>query len=249
MTNKKISALLSATTPLAGTELVPIAQSSATTSVSVANLTAGRLISASGITVTANTNPVNGVNLYGTNSLGLYTNSTVSIYINASQNIGIGNQSPQVPLDIGPATTSGLATYPGLLRITGYNTASTSAQGLEFQGRGDGAGFGNRISNRSNNGDLVFEGRANSATWTELVRMFPSGGVSIGNTTDPGATNLSVSGTIKANGYTVATLPTGVTGARAYVTNALAPSFGAIVVGGGAITIPVFYNGSNWIVG
>jgi len=84
---------------------------------------------------------------------------------------------------------------------------------------------------------------------SERARVFTSGGVSIGNTTDPGATNLSVSGTINTSGYTVATLPTGVTGARAYVTNALTPTFGATVVGGGAVTIPVFYNGTNWIVG
>ena len=60
--------------------------------------------------------------------------------------------------------------------------------------------------------------------------------------------NLSVTGTIKTGGYTVAGLPAGVTGARTYVTNALAPSYGATVVGGGAVTIPVFYNGTNWIV-
>jgi len=48
-------------------------------------------------------------------------------------------------------------------------------------------------------------------------------------------------------GYTVATLPTGVVGMRAYVTNALAPAYGVTVVGGGAVTIPVFYNGTNWI--
>ena len=78
--------------------------------------------------------------------------------------------------------------------------------------------------------------------------MFSSGGVSIGNTSDPGAKNLSVSGTVQTQGYTVATLPTGVTGMRAYVTNALAPSYGSTVVGGGSVTIPVFYNGTNWIV-
>jgi len=50
-------------------------------------------------------------------------------------------------------------------------------------------------------------------------------------------------------GYTVATLPAGVVGMRAYVTNALAPSYGVAVAGGGAVTIPVFYNGTNWIVG
>ena len=42
MSNTKISALTSATTPLAGTETLPIVQSSTTKQVSVANLTAGR---------------------------------------------------------------------------------------------------------------------------------------------------------------------------------------------------------------
>ena len=41
MSNTKISALTSATTPLAGTEVLPIVQSSATVKVSVANLTPG----------------------------------------------------------------------------------------------------------------------------------------------------------------------------------------------------------------
>ena len=63
------------------------------------------------------------------------------------------------------------------------------------------------------------------------------------------STGLAVTGTVNTSGYAVATLPTGVTGARAYVTNALAPTFGSAVVGGGAVTIPVFYNGANWIVG
>jgi hypothetical protein len=45
MSNSKISALASATTPLAGTETLPIVQSSTTKQVSVANLTAGRAVS------------------------------------------------------------------------------------------------------------------------------------------------------------------------------------------------------------
>jgi hypothetical protein len=35
---------------------------------------------------------------------------------------------------------------------------------------------------------------------------------------------------------------------RTYVTDALAPSFGVTVAGSGAVTIPVFYDGANWIV-
>jgi hypothetical protein len=47
--------------------------------------------------------------------------------------------------------------------------------------------------------------------------------------------------------YTVATLPTGVQGDNAYVTDALAPTYMATVVGGGSVVTPVFYNGSSWI--
>lgn len=50
MADTKISALPASTTPLAGTEVLPIVQSGTTKQVSVANLTAGRAISASAIT-------------------------------------------------------------------------------------------------------------------------------------------------------------------------------------------------------
>lgn len=46
MADKKISALTAATTPLAGTEVLPIVQGGSTVKVSVANLTAGRATSA-----------------------------------------------------------------------------------------------------------------------------------------------------------------------------------------------------------
>jgi hypothetical protein len=49
--------------------------------------------------------------------------------------------------------------------------------------------------------------------------------------------------------YAVASLPSGVQGMKAMVNNALTPSFGVAVVGGGTVVTPVFYNGSAWIVG
>jgi hypothetical protein len=51
MADKKISALTAATTPLAGTEVLPIVQSGATVKVAVSDLTAGRAISASSVTI------------------------------------------------------------------------------------------------------------------------------------------------------------------------------------------------------
>jgi hypothetical protein len=53
MPNSKISALTSATTPAAGTEVLPIVQSSATKQISIANLTAGRAVAADTLTVNA----------------------------------------------------------------------------------------------------------------------------------------------------------------------------------------------------
>lgn len=53
MTSKKISALTAATTPLAGTEVLPVVQSGATKQVTVANLTAGRAVSAASLALTS----------------------------------------------------------------------------------------------------------------------------------------------------------------------------------------------------
>jgi len=49
MANKKISALTAASTPLAGTEVLPIVQSGATVKVSVSDLTTGRTQTSNGI--------------------------------------------------------------------------------------------------------------------------------------------------------------------------------------------------------
>lgn len=54
MADKKISALTAASTPLAGTEVLPIVQSGSTVQVSVANLTLGRAVSTAGGTFTDN---------------------------------------------------------------------------------------------------------------------------------------------------------------------------------------------------
>jgi hypothetical protein len=59
---------------------------------------------------------------------------------------------------------------------------------------------------------------------------------------------INAGAAINLKGYTVATLPTPTMGDIAYVTDALTPASLAIVVGGGSSVVPVFYNGTNWIV-
>lgn len=79
MADKKISALSSATTPLAGTEVLPIVQSGATVKVPVADLTKGRTVSATGVTTEGATN------------LGLGTNGTTTgVTVTPAGNIGVG---------------------------------------------------------------------------------------------------------------------------------------------------------------
>lgn len=56
-----------------------------------------------------------------------------------------------------------------------------------------------------------------------------------------------LSNTLRLKAYTVGTLPAGTAGDTAYVTDALTPAFLTIVVGGGAVVTPVFYNGTNWV--
>ena len=59
-------------------------------------------------------------------------------------------------------------------------------------------------------------------------------------------------GTLLPAVYTVGTLPSALTsgnGARAHVSDALAPTFGATVAGGGSESTPVYSDGTNWKVG
>lgn len=58
---------------------------------------------------------------------------------------------------------------------------------------------------------------------------------------------ISATTTIKTGGYTVGTLPAGVTGDRAYVTDATAPTYLGALTGGGAVVCPVFKNASAWV--
>ena len=62
-----------------------------------------------------------------------------------------------------------------------------------------------------------------------------------------GLGNSTFTGTMKMKEYTVATLPTPTGTAYATVTDALAPTYMATVVGGGAVVTPVFYNGTVWV--
>lgn len=68
-------------------------------------------------------------------------------------------------------------------------------------------------------------------------------------TNTPSTSATTIAGTLKTNGYTVSTLPAGAIGMRSYVTDQTTscPITGGALTGSGAITCPVFYNGTAWV--
>lgn len=84
MADKKISALTSSSTPLTGTEVLPIVQSSATVKVAVSDLTAGRAVSASSFTPSGSTVPANGMYLPAANEVAFATNTILRASIKST---------------------------------------------------------------------------------------------------------------------------------------------------------------------
>jgi hypothetical protein len=117
MANSKISALTSATTPLAGTETLPIVQSSTTKQVSVANLTAGRAVAAGTLVVGSTAKQAN-------NSFEVNVNTSYAGFI---QNTGSGTGGTP----INPSTNYGLH--------IGWNRSNGNAESNLVWGSGVGA--------------------------------------------------------------------------------------------------------------
>jgi len=124
MADKKISALTGATTPLAGTEVLPIVQGGNTVKVSVANLTAGRSIAtndivASGeLTSTTNNARISRYRSTGTNYFDWASGQTLAFGTQTSQG-GAGRVSKVNFLDNGDVTN-----------VTGNFVVGTAGKGI-----------------------------------------------------------------------------------------------------------------------
>lgn len=99
------------------------------------------------------------------------------------------------------------------------------------------------------NAGTATSGAAISADTSGILQL-QSGSTPTTAVTIDASQNSTFAGWVKMPVYTVATLPTaGTAGRRALVSNALAPTILTAVVGGGAVTVPVYDNGTTWIVG
>ena len=160
MANTKISALTSATTPLAGTEVLPIVQSGATVKVAVSDLTAGRAISATAVTATT------GNFVVGTSGQGVDFSATPGT--GTSELLADYEEGTWTPIDGSGAglsfvSATGYYTKIGRIVTVVFNvaypaTASASAArvgGLPFTSANTGSGLSNGCFNTNNSAQLV----------------------------------------------------------------------------------------------
>jgi hypothetical protein len=128
MANSKISALTSATAPLAGTETLPIVQSGSTVKVAVSDLTAGRAVSAASLALTTTPLPVtsggtgtataftSGSAIFAGAS-GVYSqNNTRYFWDNTNFYLGIANNTPDQPITIDASSGFGIGLRQSIYR-------------------------------------------------------------------------------------------------------------------------------------
>lgn len=157
MADKKISQLSAATTPLAGTEVLPIVQSGSTVKVSVANLTAGRSTSVGFLDVAATAGKVG--NLNTTNANGLYltgqTNGTSRWDFGSAKQVfnagteadfGLGTRGGYLALGVN-AEHLKIASGGNATVTTGNLVVGTAAKGIDFSANAGAAGMTSELLN------------------------------------------------------------------------------------------------------
>ena len=143
MADVKISALPLASTPLAGTEVLPIVQSATTDQVSVANLTAGRAVSALSLTLTGTplavgsggtglTSLTAGYIPFGAGTSAFGSDSNL-FWDNTNKRLGVGTSSPQTTLHANTAANN-TTSYP--IYVDNISTTGVTASGIAFTNGG-----------------------------------------------------------------------------------------------------------------
>ena len=146
MADVKISQLPASTTPLDGTEVLPIVQSATTKQVSIANVTAGRDMAAKSIALTDALTPANGgtgtATAFTSGSVvfagasGVYTQRNANFFWdNTNYRLGIGTTSPGVSLSVGGTDAVKVPVGTTAERPTGatgyirFNSTNTTFEG------------------------------------------------------------------------------------------------------------------------
>ncbi len=238
------------------------------------NAVGGNLVLSSGISTGTGTSNII-MNIYKAGGSGTSDNSATQMFsVNGNGTISVGTttstggivnvgntaNTPAISVNMsGVDSTGGALVFTGMASTTG----SSAGRGLAMTVNGEafsrgmwysngalgiGPGFGTRDVFLERGTTSQFAIDSNLAGGAANLVVSGKLGVGIGTAATPAAT-IEANGTIKTAGYTVSTLPAGSVGMRAYVTDQLTACVvaGAALTGGGAVTCPVFYNGSAWV--
>lgn len=170
MANSKISALTAATTPLAGTEVLPVVQSGVTKQVSVANLTAGRAVSADSLALTGSPLPATsggtGQSSYAVGDL-LYASTTTAL--SKLADVATGNALISGGVGVAPSWGKiGLTTHvSGTLPVGNGGTGLTAVSSGYIP-------YGNSATALTTSGDLTFVSN-NLEVYTNITARNGSG--------------------------------------------------------------------------
>ena len=174
MADKKISALTAATTPLAGTEVLPIVQGGSTVKVAVSDLTAGRTVAVTSLTYTGNI-----IGGSGGTGAGL-----APIYLNGGSGGGgfIQGQQNSTPTWLIGDTSTALGSGTGMIEFI-YNSQPkiTYLQGTGEIHRTTTVGVamaaGKGIDFSANGGDVLSQ--YDEGTWTPTFSGWSSNPVTV----------------------------------------------------------------------
>ena len=156
MADKKISALTGATTPLAGTEVLPIVQSGSTVKVAVSDLTAGRTVSATSVTAglgavgtpaytfTGDTNT--GMWSPAANIVAFSTDGVERLRVDASGNLLVGLTSPAYAEFVSLQKNQDAQTYQ-LIRNTSTGSSAYTGYYISASGNSWGIRAGSAVAN------------------------------------------------------------------------------------------------------
>lgn len=237
MADVKISALPASTTPLAGTEVLPIVQSSTTKQVSVANLTAGRAITASNLTVGTQQSSQGSVVLANTAAGAYSTTVQASNSSTAAWTLTLPPAAPAANGAILTSTTAGVGSWASTIPVAngGTGLSSGTSGGVPYFSAADTITSSAALTN----GALVVGGGAGAAPYTPTTLFWDNVNGSLGvGTTTPG-TNKFIAYT--ASGYSTI---------RARSAGTTASDIGQIIaVGGSTNTQFLSYgNGAGYLL-
>ena len=195
---------------------------------------------------------------YTINNSGVQSGTATGIFLNATETALNSMTHNLMDLQVGGVSRflvsrAGLGTFAGGINLSGGDLALGSGAKISWSSGAVMYGASGIITLYSSGAETdapIIKLGGTGTSHPAFKRVLATIETRLANDSgyaDLSAARLIANDVVRLKGYTVATLPAGTVGDTAYVTDALAPAYMTTVVGGGAVTTAVFYNGTNWV--